>query len=49
MSTEEAKIYVDEVVELLVEMGVISADRYGRMTEQQRETLAERVVAKSEE
>ena len=49
MSTVEALEYVDVVIESLVEMGVISQDRYGRMTENQRGELADKLVAKSEE
>lgn len=49
MSREEAKVYVDLIVEKLYEWGIISEQKYGHMTEDQREVLAKRVVEKSEE
>ncbi len=49
MSEHEAKIYVDEIVETLVSWGIITQNAYGNMTEAQRQTLAESIVAKSEE
>lgn len=49
MSIHEAKEYADVVVETLVEMGVISENQYGRMTEDQRDKLAQAVKEKSEE
>jgi hypothetical protein len=49
MNIEEAKTYVDAVVESLLQMGILSEEKYGRMTETQREQLAEKIVEKSEE
>ncbi len=49
MSEHEAQIYVDLVIETLHEWGAIDESRYGRMTEDQRQKLAEMVAAKSEE
>lgn len=49
MSTNEAQRYVDLVVETLVMWGIISEDKYGHMTEDQRQKLAEMVAEKSEE
>ncbi len=49
MSEHEARIYVDLVIETLVEWGAIDPSRYGRMTEDQQQKLAEMVAAKSEE
>ena len=49
MSTEEAREYVDLVIEQLVEWGVITQERYGRLTEAQQSILAEMLAAKSEE
>lgn len=47
--TVEPLDYVDVVVDGLLEMGIISPDRHGRMTENQREELAEKLVERSEE
>ena len=49
MSEHEAQIYVDLVVEKLLEWGVIPDQNYGEMTEDQRHELAELVAKKSEE
>jgi hypothetical protein len=49
MSEHEAQEYVDLIVEKLVEWGIIPRDKYGRMTEDQRQELPELVAEKSEE
>lgn len=49
MSINEAREYVDTVIEGLVDMGIISAESYGRITEDQQQALAEKIVEKSEE
>lgn len=49
MSTEEAKEYVDVVVETLVDWKILPERTFLAMTETQRERLAELVVFKSEE
>lgn len=49
MSNVEAIAYVDLVIETLVEWGIIDQDKYGHMTEDQRQQLGDMVVAKSEE
>lgn len=47
MSKEEAKQYVDVVIEALVEKGHITEHAYGIMPESVRDELAELVKAKS--
>lgn len=49
MSEHEAQIYVDLVLDTLHDWGVISPEKYGRMTEDHRQKLAKLVAAKSEE
>ncbi len=49
MSEHEALQYVDLIVEMLHEWGVITEHAYGTMTEDQRHELAELVAAKSQE
>ncbi len=49
MSENEARQYVDLVIETLLEWGVIHPEKYGRITEDQNQQLADMVVAKSEE
>ena len=49
MSTQEAKDYVDLIIESLVEKGFITEQAYGRMSASLSEELAEKIVARSEE
>lgn len=49
MSNQEAQDYADAVVEALVEMRVITQERYGNITEEQRHKLADIIKEKSEE
>ncbi len=49
MSVNEAQEYVDLVVETLHEWNIITVNTYGKMTEVQRQKLAEMVAEKSEE
>lgn len=49
MSEHEAQQYVDLVIEHLVAWEIIPEEKYGKMTENQRQELAELVAQKSEE
>lgn len=49
MNYQTAKDCADLVIETLVEWGVISANAYGKMNENQREQLAEKLVAHCDE
>lgn len=49
MSINEALEYVDLVIEELHDDGTIPEDKYGKMTENRRQEIAEKVSQKSEE
>lgn len=49
MDLEESKQYVDVVIEALLYMGYLRDSDYGRMTEDERQEMAELVLKKSEE
>jgi hypothetical protein len=49
MSQKEARQYVDIVVEHLHQWAVISEPSYGRITEGQLETLADKIRERSEQ
>ena len=49
MNKDEAQQYVDLVIERLYDWGIIPEDKYGQMTEAQREDLAARVSDLSKE
>lgn len=49
MKSTEAKEYVELILEQLVYDGILPEEKYGRMTVEQVEKLAELVAAKSEE